>query len=202
MFDSGVTAKDIVDSIRGTDILPPEVDIAPDIPEATYYTWIDEAEQLLYSEIIREITLWSKTGGIASPFNLSAVTAAGAAPVRFEDIYAVHINDVQLAHVTAVGALFPDTYWKQNNALCFSTQKTSATLKIYYNIRPALKAGSPTQTVKLPVEWLPIIRAKLRGEAFKLVNEDGLAAKWLNDYNVLLEQFKQYMAARTPQFGV
>lgn len=122
---------------------------------------------------------------------------------RFEDIYTVYADNKQLAKVTAVGGeTFPDTYWKQENNLYYNTTPTPDEVKVFYFIRPKLKTKTPTETIKLPVEWVCIIRAKLRGEAYKLVNEDNAAAKWLNDYNVLMEQFKQYMAARNPEFGV
>ena len=54
----------------------------------------------------------------------------------------------------------------------------------------------------LPPELIDLAKAKLRGEAYKLANEDGLAAKWLNDYNVLLETFKVWIQSKAPAFGI
>lgn len=195
MFDSGIIAENLVDEIMS------EADIAPDISPQTYYNWIDETEQLLYSEIIKEIV--QKTQPPTRPIVLSSMQEANASKPRFEDIYAVYADEKQLIKATAVGGeTFPDTYWKQGNDLYYNVTPAPNEIRVFYYIRPVLKADMPTETIKLPVEWVCLIRAKLRGEAYKLVNEDSAAAKWLNDYNVLLEQFKQYMAARNPEFGV
>lgn len=195
MFDSGITAVDLVTSVMS------EVDAAPDIPAETYYNWIDETEQLLYSEVIRELTTAAVTPAL--PIVLSGLGEVGADTPRFEDIYAVYADEKQLMKATAVGGeTFPDTYWKQGNHLYYNMMPAPQTVKVFYFIRPALKSKTPTATIKLPAEWVCIVRAKLRGEAYKLVNEDNTAVKWLNDYNVLLEQFKQYIAARNPEFGV
>jgi hypothetical protein len=193
VFESGIAAQTFVTSLRA------EIDVAPDINTSDYFNWIDETEQLLYSEVIREIHIYTEQNP-ASPIQFTAMTAPGADTPIFEDIYAVHAGDTQLLKSTAVGGLFPDTYWKQDDALYFNAQ--TELIKVYYFIRPALKSPAPANTIKLPVQFLPLIRAKLRGEAYKLVNEDNTAAKWLNDYNALLEQFKQFIAERQAQFGI
>jgi hypothetical protein len=46
-----------------------------------------------------------------------------------------------------------------------------------------------------------MLAARLRGEAYKLANEDALAAKWLSDYNAQLDDFKAFSAAHAPSFG-
>ena len=48
MFDSGTTAKELIEAIQN------EADIAPDIPEDSYIQWLNSVEQLLYSEVIKE----------------------------------------------------------------------------------------------------------------------------------------------------
>jgi hypothetical protein len=195
MFESGITAESLVET------LTEEIDVAPDISVGTYYNWLDEIEQLLYSEIIREIHIYTANNP-ANHIDFSDMTASGADIPMFEDVYAVHAGNKQLFKSTVVGSLFPDTYWKQENALHFNVTPAPQVMTVYYFIRPALKSTTPTNTIKLPIQFVPIIKAKLRGEAYKLVNEDNTAAKWLNDYNILLEQFKQYIADRQPQFGI
>jgi hypothetical protein len=46
-----------------------------------------------------------------------------------------------------------------------------------------------------------MVAAKMRGEAYKIANEDGLAAKWLADYNAQLESFKVWAADRNHRYG-
>ena len=194
MFDSGITAESLVEEIIS------EVDAAPDIPPETYYEWLDEAEQLLYSEIIHEQAKASAAG--SSPVTLASLKQKDADTPRFEDICAVYADKKQLARVSMEsGETFPDTYWKEEDALCFRAEPKPGRIRVYYYVRPERKSQDPTNTVKLPPEWVQIIRAKLRGEAYMLVNEDSAAAKWIDLYNVLLEQFKQYMSARSPEIG-
>ena len=54
----------------------------------------------------------------------------------------------------------------------------------------------------IPLEFIDLVKAKLRGEAYKLVNEDGIASKWLNDYNILLETFKLWITSKSSNFGI
>jgi hypothetical protein len=51
------------------------------------------------------------------------------------------------------------------------------------------------------VEWLDLLAARMRGEAYKVANEDGLAGKWMNDYNMQLESFKIWAAKRNERYG-
>ena len=198
MFDSGVTARGFIDEIKR------EVDAAPDIEDATYYRFIDECEQLLYSEVIRETEIYSPLGMPAPGFLSFAYIETTGDKVRYEDIYAVYAGDVQLVRATPAGArTFPDSYSRIGETLYIKSDN-KAEIDIYFYVRPKpkLRPGGENDTIKLPVEWLPIIGAKVRGEAYKLVNEDYAAAKWLADYNALVEQFKQYMAARAADIGI
>ena len=58
-----------------------------------------------------------------------------------------------------------------------------------------------SEEAELPVEYLDMAGAKIRGEAYKIANEDGLAAKWLADYNQQMENFKIWAASRNERFG-
>ena len=49
MFDSGISVKDLIEELKTT-----EVDIALEIPNATYVSWLNSLQQLIYSEIIKE----------------------------------------------------------------------------------------------------------------------------------------------------
>lgn len=196
MFDSNITAEDFVRDIMN------ETDIAPDIEERVYYHLIDETEQLLYSEIIKETAVYtgnvSDGGEVKLPEGNNETDA-----VRPEDVYAVYAGDVQLIKATPTGCkIFPDSWCGMGKNI--SVNAASDSVKVYYYIRPALKSGEggKTRTVKLPVEWLRVIGAKVRGEAYKLVNEDSASAKWLADYNVLVEQLRQYMELRAPDVGI
>ena len=203
MFDSGIPVCNLIDELRN------EVDIAIHIPNATYVEWLNSLQQVLYTEIIKEqrkITLYTSH---QNDVNLSTLMIGEDENTpRFEDIYTIYADDVQLIKSTVTsGVIFPDTFYKDNNNIGYNTKDTPSKLTIVYIVKPKLVSVSSNDkiddsNVMLPVEFIDLAKAKLRGEAYKLANEDGLAAKWLNDYNVLLETFKAWILAKSPKFGM
>ena len=132
--------------------------------------------------------------------------------LRFEDICAVYFNHIQLIKSSvARGSIFPNTYFKYKDDLGFSNSlrlENENKLRIVYHVRPKLKTvvndivSDSDGNVAVPIEFIDLIKAKIRGEIYKIANEDALSAKWLNDYNVLLENFKVWIATRQANFGL
>ena len=205
MFDSGISAKDLVEELKTT-----EIDIALEIPDTTYVTWLNSLQQLLYTEVIKE----QKKVVLTPPFennliDISSITVADDEnKPRFEDVYAVYADDVQLIKSTvASGVIFNNTFFRITDKVAFNTKATPAKVTIVYIVKPALitptsHGNIPDVNVMIPVEFIDLVKAKLRGEAYKLANEGELAAMWLNDYNVLLETFKAWIAEKSPNFGI
>lgn len=204
MFDSGVTVSELIESINA------EADISYDIPDESYILWLNSLEQLLYREVIKEQNehLFDIDG---APFSgvLSLVGVnenENEDDIRFEDIHAVYSDDTQLIKSSlASGVLFPDTYYKISGGVGLNlVNKTPDKIKIIYFVRPAIKKAENKETdnVMLPLEFLDLAKAKLRGEAYKIANEDNLAAKWLNDYNMLVETFKAWIEGKNAKFGL
>lgn len=204
MFDSGIKASDLIDEVKN------EADIALPIPDKSYITILNTLEQLLYTEVIKEqgeIKLEGINGNIIGidELNTPKVLPSDENTVRFEDIYAVYADSIQLIESTvASGVLFPNTYYKTGNNIGINLNKEPDTVKIIYLVKPKLKTPDnyTASNVMLPIEFIELAKAKLRGEAYKLVNEGELAAVWLNDYNVLLETFKAWVAEKQSAFGM
>ena len=193
MFNSNIKVSDLINSIKN------EADIALSIPDDSFISWLNSLEQTLYSEIIKEQAECEFDG------DLSSIDKEGCDKVRFEDIHAVYADGVQLKATTLTsGFIFPKTYYKKENNIAFSKDVGDKAIRITYFVRPELKNADNISgtTVMLPPEFIDLAKAKLRGEAYKLANEDGLAAKWLNDYNVLLETFKVWIQSKAPAFGI
>ena len=199
MFDSGISVKDLVDELKE------EVDIALEIPDTAYAGWLNSLQQLLYSEIMKEqkkaVVELSEDGVIS----LSSPLGTDENRTRFEDIYAIYANGKQLMKTTLTsGKIFPDTFYKINNNVGINATPVPTEVEIIYIVKPVLVKNIDDENVKVmvPVEFIDLVKAKLRGEAYKLVNEDAIAAKWLNDYNMLLETFKAWIAEKSPNFGI
>lgn len=200
MFDSGIKASVLIEQIEN------EADIAIPIAKESYVSWLNALEQLLYTELIQEqgkIELDGVNGSVIGIDTLNVPNGENA--VRFEDIHAIYADQTQLIESTvASGVIFPDTYYKIGNDIGVNLKKEPEKVKIIYFVKPKLKttANISTSNVMIPVEFIDLAKAKLRGEAYKIANEDNLAAKWINDYNVLLETFKMWIQGKQSEFGL
>ena len=203
MFDSGISVKNLIDELKNT-----EVDIALEIPNITYVTWLNALQQILYTEIIKE----QKKRVFKPPFNIEEGISLEAEnnenKPSFEDIHTVYADDTQLIKSTVTsGMIFPNTYYKNNEKLYFNTKEEPTELTVVYYVKPKLvKTDEEDEigegNIMIPIEFIDLVKAKLRGEAYKLANEDNIAAKWLNDYNNLLETFKVWIASKSSTFGM
>lgn len=200
MFDSGIKASALIEQIEN------EADIAIPIAKESYVSWLNALEQLLYTELIQEqgkIELDGVNGSVIGIDTLNVPNGENA--VRFEDIHAIYADQTQLIESTvASGVIFPDTYYKIGNDIGVNLKKEPEKVKIVYFVKPELKTTDniSTKNVMIPVEFIDLAKAKLRGEAYKVANEGELAAMWINDYNVLLETFKAWLSGKQPEFGM
>lgn len=205
MFDSGISASSLIAGLKN------EIDVAIPISNRSYVDSLNSLEQLLYTEIIKEqrFIVYAQMGQNQNSRIISLpYTTSDAKPVEFEDIYTVFDGrGRQLKKTTLVtGKILPHCWHRLGNSLVCKTDSSSH-LEIIYFVRPALKTVDEndvvgTGNVMLPVEFIDLAKAKLRGDAYKIANEDALAAKWLNDYNVLLETFKEWVEQKRPHFGM
>ena len=200
MFDSGISVKKLIDGLQS------EVDIALEIPDETYIEWLNSLQQLLYTEIIKEQKKTALQGTMLNPISLSLIVKENNenTPI-FEDIYAVYADGVQLIKSTLTsGVIFPNTFYKNNNKIGYRTKTHPQEMIIIHIVRPALVTIEQydNTNVMIPIEFIDLVKSKLRGEAYKLANEDNLAAKWLNDYNALLETFRAWVTEKASNFGI
>ena len=207
MFDSGITAKQFVEDIKN------EVDVALPISNFTYLTWINSLQFMLYGELIkiqRECT-YDSNGELVQIINLSKLPiASGEAAVRFEDVYAVYTDyGAQLIKTSPTsGAIFDDSYYRTaSGSMACNLSEPAGKIRIIYNIKPALLTVDEDDNIcdgniMVPLEFIDLVKSRIRGEAYKVMNEDALASKWISDYNVLVETFKLWLAQRQSQFGM
>ena len=204
MFDSGISVKSLIEELKNT-----EVDISLEIPNITYITWLNAVQQLLYTDIIKEQRKTVLQPPFSSPVSISSIaTENNENTPRFEDIHTIYADDTQLIKSTVTsGVIFDNTFYKDNDNIGYNTDFTPEKLTIVHFVKPALITVDDNDeindaNVMIPVEFIDLVKAKLRGEAYKLANEDNIAAKWLNDYNTLLETFKVWIVEKTTNFGM
>ena len=200
MFDSGISVKKLIDGLQS------EVDIALEIPDETYIEWLNSLQQLLYTEVIKEQKKTTLQGAILNPIGLSLIMKENNenTPI-FEDIHAVYADGIQLIKSTLTsGVIFPNTFYKNQNKIGYCTENPPQEIIIIHIVRPALVTIEQydNANIMIPIEFIDLVKAKLRGEAYKLANEDNLAAKWLNDYNTLLETFRAWITEKASNFGI
>lgn len=202
MFDSGITASGLITDLKS------EVDVALPVPDEKYLEWLSALEQLLYGMFIQEQKKLILPGPVQNPVNLKTLSVGDdEANIRYEDIYTIFADGLQLIESTVTsGEIFTNTWYKTDGQLGYNTIEPPQCMEIVYFVRPKIKQLSnnvlPETSVFVPFEFLDMVRAKLRGEAYKMANEDSLAAKWLNDYNVLLQNFKTWILRKKAQFGM
>ena len=202
MFDSGISAKALIAELQS------EVDVALPITNSTYVTWLNSLLWLLYSAIIKEqndLIITEPQEDVIQLANLDV--SDNEAPIRFEDIYAVYADTTQLIKTSITsGFVFPDCFYKKGDNLAVKMQKTPNFIKLIYHIKPKLIKVNENDEIQdgnvmIPIEFIELVKSKLRGEAYSLENEYGPASNWLNNYNILLENFKQWLSDKAQQFG-
>ena len=200
MFDSGIKAAALIEQIEN------EADIAIPIAKESFVSWLNALEQLLYTELIQEQGKIELDGVNGSVVGIDALNVPnGENAIRFEDIHTIYADKTQLIESTAAsGVIFPDTFYKIGVDIGLNLKKQPEKVTIIYFVKPELKTTDniSTKNVMIPVEFIDLAKAKLRGEAYKVANEMELSAMWLNDYNVLLETFKAWLSGKQPEFGM
>lgn len=214
MYDSGITAAAIIEMVQS------EADISVTIPDQSWLNWINETEQMLYTEIIQELRIATLTDP-TSPINMADITPLpGEGQAIFEDIQKIYGDGRELQKSTLISATkFNKSVWyKSGTAIGFnlSANATAASMKIIYCVRPALiycvrpalKAlveGTPPTlpgtVIALPPEFVELMACRLRGEAYKIANEDTQSGKWLASYNAYVEDFKVWVKKHDAGFG-
>ena len=202
MFDSGISLKELVANLKE------EVDVAIPIPNKSYALWANSLEHLLYTEIIKEQNE-IKVNAQGGTIDIEKLDVSGTeSPIRFEDVHAVYADSTQLILSTvASGIIFPNSFYKKGNKIGVNVEFEPETYRIVYFAKPAVKTVDEKDVISagnvmLPLEFIELIKSKLRGEAYRIANEDNMAANWLNNYNVLLENFKAWIAQKSVPLGM
>ena len=203
MYNSGISTADLIKSVKS------EIDIEIPISDESWYRWINAVEQFVYTEIL---SLFVSTVVYSDQFEGKTLeiykhfpSKNGWSEPSYDDIVKVYADDTELERTSVVsGIVFDDkpmyyTDYAGNIKLCIPFEATQIT--VIYKIRPVLKVKDDSSKINLPVEYVDMLAARLRSEAYKIANDDGQAAKWAAEYNAQLENFKIWAEARGVRYG-
>lgn len=202
MFKSGMMAATLISVVRE------DVDISVSVSDDMCIVWLNALHQMLYSDIIREQRMTVLDGkGDAVLYTELAHSDNESIP-EGRDITAVFADGIEAQRVTGgIGVILHGdraAWYDGGSAICMLLPQEAHCVQIAHIVRPSdITADNQTiAEVCVPPEFIPMVMARIRGEMYKLVNEDGLAAKWLSDYNTELETFKVWAAAHTKCYGM
>lgn len=192
MFICNTNAKTLLDETVE------ELKLYGNIPRATFRRVLNETLGRLYNEVVyevREAAGKSVSGEIALS---SLPVSADSSNVREEDVLRVFHAGSELQYLpprrfALVSNNDGNFYTVQDGKILLSPSFSGYTLQVSYLRRPRpYSEGDEGRMLPMPEEYVSLVRAKLRGEIYKLANEDALSAKWLGEYNATLPAFAAY----------
>lgn len=203
MYDSGITARSLISNVSS------EADITIPIDSDSWYRWINAVEQFIYTEILNEYTSvtlnYAELTNDTINLNNDITTANGCAAPNFDDIIKVYADETELDRTSVIsGLIFVDKplyYPDYVGNIKMNLTGCPEIIIVVYRLRPELKSSLSDGNINIPVEFIDMLAARMRGEAYKIANEDNLSAKWLSDYNIQLESFKLWASRRNERYG-
>ena len=202
MYKSGITAAELIESLKE------EADISIAVPNSAWVRAINAVEQFLYTEVLKEhIAVRVDYDDVADDTIVigEIPVPSGAAVPEFDDIIRVFADENEVERTGAVGFYeFPEKQMYcsgYDGTIRLNLSEYPAEIVLIVRLRPSLKGENSADEVALPPEFIDLAASRMRGEIYKIANEDGLAAKWLADYNSLLESFKIWAEKRNDRFG-
>lgn len=196
MFDSGVPISEILTEVRD------EFERMTEYDEPVYASWYNSLISLLYNDLIREQKRVS-FDSLKSEIVLSEL----GENVRKEDVYAVFADGVQLLEVNPFNAeTLKDTFYHSDGKIyIYAEDKAYKKVSVVCFVRPmefVAESEAEQGNVPLPIEFLDLVRYKLRAEACKRTGDNNQLAKWTHEYNYLLENFKVWLSGKLTGFGM
>ena len=65
---------------------------------------------------------------------------------------------------------------------------------VKYNSENGTFINADSDGVPVPIDFIDMVKAKIRGDMYNISNDDDLAAKWYNIYNSRIEDFKIFIS--------
>ena len=193
VYTSRVLIKDFLDELIA------DMGLYQQRDRAFYRERMNEALSFLYKAVIR----WREEGeGVPQSGRLScaAITSSVGTAMQGPDVLAVFRGSRQLRYLPPAdlpAAAGMEGFYTVTNDMILLSDGKNDRLRVIYLVRPLrYHEESESTVIPLPDEFIPMLAARVRGEAYRLAGEDELAAKWLAVYNAGLADFYDYLAVR------
>ncbi len=184
MFDSGMTVKTLFDQIKS------EADIAIDVEDDVILNIYNGLITGLYRDIVKN-EVYSEEEIEDNTVNLD---------FSCEDIYRVFDSSYfEAEKVNPVYALVTDRVcWfvsggKQIKVKNFPDEKC---IIFHYEMPDLPDEVGAEINVPVPIDFIDMVKAKIRGDMYNISNDDDFAAKWYGVYNTRIEDFKLFVAEK------
>jgi len=202
MFTSSVKVADFIIDIKAQMDNP--------YSDTAIVGWINEVEQMIYSEIIKDYKEHIFTVGTAEtevPIALSYVEDLITKTFLFEDIRKVEVKHGTSAYneySSTSLAYVPDySFYKTGEKLGYSNPKDGDSVKVIFKEIPVMKlaANKASEYLNLPNSFLKIHKYYAFAQILKLKREFAESGNWINDYNAALSDFRLWYEEHKADYG-
>lgn len=198
LFDGGISVSRFIAQMQE------ELTGKGDCPQWRFVEWLNIVQQLLYSEVIkyecsRGISLSERGFEGNSVDYCQFPVPDGIDKIRYSDIFAVKADGSFLVSGREMDSdMLSEIYFDKGGRLSFVTNTAANNVTVYFNGRPKVitDCNIDKRNIAIPLEFIDLLRCRIRSEFYKYVDEDTLSAKWTAEYNAILEDFKEWCSAR------
>lgn len=203
MYESLKTVSELISEIgeQCSNSNSPEVKVS----------WINEVEQELYSDVIEDYYVETKTITTAAsevPIALTYLVDTKEHAFLFEDIRKVEVKHgttgkYEEYSVCSLAYVPEYSYFKENDKLNYSDPKNGDSIKIVLRRMPAIKlvANISTDKLSLPDRFLQIYKYYIFAQILQIKKEYDESNNWLALYNAELEDFSAWYLEHKPSYG-
>ncbi len=194
MYDSEIPSGELISELLA------EITPNPPPARADLLRRISACERLLYQKIAtferRQKIPASSLGEEGKSLPLAhLVPGKEEAPARGEDILFLFADGREIPKFSAKEASeFPpegEGFLPEEDSLTLFLKGNPQSLEVVWRVLPARKKQE-SETIKLPLEWLCIPLALIRGHLCRLCGDGERASLWLEEYNASLSSFKEW----------
>lgn len=191
MFKSGITVKELIDQVQN------EVDIAIDVGNDAVLQSYNGLIAGLYRDIVKKECGQSyKINKKGSAENRYADWTTGE--FSAECVYRVFTEDYfEAEKVNPTYALITDRvcwYPSGEKEITLRNFPGESCIVVYYAMPEVADSVDSPSIVPVPIDFIDMVKAKIRGDMYNISNDDDLAAKWYNIYNSRIEDFKIFIS--------